>query len=49
MIPKLAQVEFAFGTIDAWRTGCYWHKADILETPINVRFRGSNGHPADRL
>jgi hypothetical protein len=20
MIPKLAQVEFAFGTIDAWRT-----------------------------
>jgi hypothetical protein len=22
----------------------YWHKADIPEPPINVRFRGKSGH-----
>src|ERR1019366_5215217 len=23
----------------------HWHKADIQEPPINVRFRGKSGHP----
>jgi hypothetical protein len=23
---------------------CFWHKADIQEPPINVRFRSKSGH-----
>ena len=25
----------------------YWHKADTLNAPTNVRFEGNNGHDAD--
>jgi hypothetical protein len=26
---------------------CFWHKADMLNAPTNVRFEGNNGHDAE--